>query len=581
MIALNKAQVLEICDNDFSRLEPKENAPLCLPHFQCGEFDRESRDVLAYIRELLNGPSRDKIGSPIFHFVVEEPMSSLSEGAKKWVAIIGRETDLGDVQTLAEKGAILLSESETKRLDLEDEEANQVRKAIRNGLMAALHYGLKAAPEVPALNMSLNGEKNFITYGHLEAKVRELCEDTGELDQEKGDSTLILLLKELGVIPEGAKSDEAQKILKIINQAKGDAWKLFGKLDENIQKAQRRANIKGPLAEIDLNVEHESLHFINHLRGLYGLSDEYGKSVEDRYELQIAAHLTWLMARLNTHPVYKTLLEHKDEVTRKFMTNVFHKNDLFEKNETNKVVHLDKRGRATTEANSHNIWDPQVYDSQLPGFEDLPKEARQMYRGGFRPKENLSIFVKAIKDRQELEYIPDALAGEGVMTGINEKDLDPIKNPTGAERLRQFMVAQAEAIASATGLRKAPESCDYKKIPKGTYKVVTKLEKGKKNGQSFNFPAVKIYFNFPVNDTTDSQSIRTEYRLICQDTWLRGNKEEDSMSYHEMYKMKQGVELLDILTARIYNGTIHPVASQFKEWVIEEQAAEMEELEAA
>lgn len=584
----DREQIATLSGSEFGRLQPKGDQPLCLPSFKGGEFDRDFREALNYVRQLLRGPLRDEIGSPIFHFAVEEDMSRLSEGAMKWVGIIPREMKPEETQDFAIQAALSLAESESTRLKLEGEDTNKLRELIRNTLISVLHYHLKAAPDTLSLNMTLNGEKNFISHRQLEEKVKQISEALDEKGEEINtvdyDKALIQMLKELGAIPENAHHNEAMKVLQVLNQAKSEAWNLYYKLGDNIEAAQEKASIRGPLAGVDLDEDHSSLHLMEHLRAMYGLSERYGRNEADRYELQISAHLTWLLARLTTHPVYKNLIQNQDKVRRDFMDRLYHEEDLFKRNEDTKVIYLDERMRPTSKEGHHKSMGMQVYDSQLDGFEDLPTEARQVYRGRFRPKDKTAILVKAVKERQELSHISDALAGEAVMTGINEKDLDPKKNPN-AHRLTEYMVAQAEAIAEgiakSMGLSKAPEGMSYKKIPRGTYKVVPKLvTEEKENGHSFNFPALKIYFNIPTDETDDPEgaSVRTEFRLICCDTWIRSNKQKDSMSHHETYKMKQGVDLLDTFTARLYNEDIHPVANKFREWCKEKEQAELAEI---
>ncbi len=579
MVVYTKEQVLALTQNQFTRLEPNPEKPLCFHGFT-GEFDETYREVLSYVRSLLNGPLRDEIGSPIFNFVLEEDMARLSPGAKKWVGIIPREMAPAAVQELARIAADTIALHEGGRLGIEKSDLDLLQRTVHNALIATLHYGLKAAPEEKTLNLALEGRKNFISYKELEEKLRAL--DSGEetLTRAEMDAKLIQLLKELDAIPADADAATAQETLTILGKAKSEAWTLYKELDRSIQKAQKLANAKGPLAEVDLDDEHPSLHFYEHLRAIYGLSKEYGQTTEDRYELQTAGNLTWLMARLTTHPVYKNLIKYKDQVEQSFLKKVYHHSGLFAKNPVKKVIYLDERMRPSTEALHQNTWDPQVYDSLLAGFDDLKPEQKQVYRAGFRDKKPLALLVKTIRDRQELVHISDALAGEAVMTGIHEKDLDPEKNPETAERLQAFMIAQAEAVAASMGLTKAPEGVHYTKIPKGTYKVVAKLEKSKKE-HSFNFPAVKIYLNIPVDDDPEGESIRTEYRFVCQDTWLRANKQEDSMSHHGMYKLKQEVDLLDIHTARAYNDTIHKVANRFRDWVKIKETMELIELKTA
>lgn len=587
----DRDQVTALSRTEFGSLQPKEDRALCLPSFKGGEFDADFREALNYVRDLLKGPLRDEIGSPVFHFAVEEDMSRLSEGAMKWIGIIPREMKPEDIQVFAIQAAASLAESESARLELEGEDTNKLRGLIRNTLISVLHYHLKAAPDTLSLNMTLNGQKNFISYHELEGKVTRASEALDGKDGVKTtkdyDQALTQVLKELGVIPEDTHYSEAMKVLEVLNQAKNEAWNLYYRLGDNIEAAQKKAGIEGPLAGPDLNEDHSSLHLMEHLRAMYGLSKRYGQNEADRYELQISAHLTWLLARLTTHPVYKNLIQNQDKVRRDFMDRLYHEEDLFKKNIDGKTIYLDERTRPASKENHHNSLEMEVYDSQLTGFEDLPTEVRQVYRGRFRPKDKTAILIKAVKDRQELSHISDALASEAVMTGINEKDLDPKRNPK-ATRITEYMVAQAEVIAEgiaqSMGLNKAPEGMSYKKIPRGTYKVVPKLTvEEKNNGHSFNFPALKIYFNIPTDETDDPEgpSIRTEFRLICCDTWIRSNKQRDSMSHHANYKMKQDVELLDVFTARLYNGEIHPVANKFREWCKKQEAAELAELQAA
>lgn len=580
MVVYTKEQVLELTQTDFARLNSEPERPLCFPGFT-GEFDQAYREALAYVRSLITSKLKDQIGSPIFNFVVEEDFGSLSEGAKKWVGIIPRELPPSTLQDLARSAADVLTLHEQERLQLENSELNGLQTTIHNALIAVLHYSLKAAPDVDALNLALYGEKNFISYNKLEEKIRDLHVEGKELTREQADVQLINLLKELGAVPHDASSEKTREVLRVIIKAKADAWKLYKELGTNIEEAQKFAGVEGELAGVDLNDEHPSLHFLEHLKAIYGLSETHGKTPEDRYELQVAANLTWLIARLSTHPVYRTLIEHKDEVEERFLKTIYQSSGIFQKNNAEKKFFLDENMRITSEGAHKYTWQPTVFDSQLNGFDDLTQDKKQVYRAGFRAKEGLSLLVKAIRDRQELSHISDALAGEAVMTGIKERDLDPIKNPGTAERLQAFMEAQAREIGNGFGLVEAPATATVSQLPKGTFKVVTKLTPEKKGEHSFNFPAVKIYFNAPVNpEKPDGKSIRMEYRLVCSDTWLRANKQTNSMSYHDKYKMKQGVDLLDIQTARAYDNTTHTVASKFRAEVKRREAVELLELEA-
>lgn len=590
----DREHLTSLSDSEFGRLVPKEDRPLCLPSYEGGEFDYDFSIALAYVRQLIGvtlKDYKDDIGSPLFHFVVQEDIGRLSEGAMKWVGMIPREMDPEETQNYAIEAAMKLTRKEAERLRIEEDgEVAQLFALIRNTLISILHYNLKAAPRTESLNIALNGEKNFISHQDLEAAVRTACEGFQEIEgrntPEHYDNAMLQVLKQLGTIPEGASRKEGEEVLKVLNQAKSEAWKLYRDLGENMENAQEKAAIPGPIAKVDINDDHSSLHFFEHLRAMYGLSPRHGTNEKERYELQTSAQITWLLARLTTHPVYKNLIKDKDSVERNFMDAIYHEGNLFRKSEKGEIIYLDKQKRPSTQQDHHNSIEIEVYDSLLEGFEDLSPEIRQVYRGGFRDKDKIAILIKAIKDRQELSHIPDALAGEAVMTGITEQDLDPTKNPNAAQ-IQEFMIAQAKAIAKTVaesmGLTEAPEGGSYRKIPRGTYRVVPKLAE-KKNGHSFNFPAIKIYFNIPTDeqeDSPDGSSIRTEFRLICSDTWLRANKQKDSMSHHEMYKMKQKVDLYDIFTARAYNGHIHPVATEFREWCQQREEEELAELQAA
>jgi hypothetical protein len=590
----NKEVILAFANTEFAKLEPKPDRALCLPDFDGGRFHEDLRTCLAYVRNLLAGPIGDLIASPIFRFVVGEDMDRLSTGGKKWVGIIPREMSPEKTQALAERAARTLSAAEKKALGLETEEMQALRRMIRNTLIAILHYNLKAAERTEAMNVTLfpvKGKRTeFISYKTLEEKFKELHEPFVPQDGEPARdpspneqrALMIQLLKEIGTLDPEASPEKGREVIELLLRAKSEAWELLDKLDKNMQLAQRRAKIPGQLAEMDINVDHTSLPLFEHLRAVYGLSPNNGKTVEDRYELQTAGDLLWLLARLSNHPIYKNLLNHKDEVEQDFTAKVFHSGVVFKKSGERKMVYLDVRGRLTDKDKRYNTWDPEVYDSTLSEFDDLTKERKQIYRSRFRPKEKSAVLVKTMRDREDLAQISDALAGEAVMMGINEKDLNPEKCAE-AERLQAFMIAQAEAIGASLGLKKAPDATPYRKIPRGTYKIVPKLEPSTSK-DSFNFPAVKIYINYPIGEDSTSEegeSIRTEYRLVCQDTWLRANKQTDSMSHHDMYKMKQGVDLLDILTARAYNGGIHPAANKFRRWVKRKERKEMQELSKA
>lgn len=572
----------------FEKLEPKPDQPLCLPGFKTGEFDDDLALTRAYLTNLLrsNPDLRDTVGSPIFHFVVEQGDRTLSAGAKKWVGAIPREISPKETQGFADSATEKILVSEAKRLSLDTNECARLRGIIRNTLTACLHSGLKAVEKAPALNAALGGKENFISYKELEAKAKGIFDEMSleemsgtELTEEKLDEYLVKLLKNIGVLKETAAPKETEAMLELITTAKSKAWNLYQQLGQNIQKAQRKAKIPGEIAKVDFHGEHISLHFIEHLRALYKESNVLGQSPEDRFELQTAANLTWLMARLLSHPVYHTLTKHKDEVTRSFIGKVYgSKAGLFRKSDVRKTLYLDDRMKQVSPKDAIYKDDYEVYDSQLEGFDDLPSGMKQIYRGEklFREKEALSIFIKAMREKIELGNIPDLLAGEAVCMGISENDLDP-KKFTKATRVQEFMSAQARAIAATTGLTEDTSALHYSKIPRGSYRIEFKMDNKKKKKESFNFPSVKIYMNVPVNA---DKSIRMEYRLICGDTWLRGNKQEDSMSHHEMFKLKQVVELLDILTARVYNGQIHPVASEIRKWCTAQEIAELDALEA-
>lgn len=576
-----RAEVIQLADSGFAKKSQKEGRPLCLSDF---EASREFLEARKYIRNLLKNALKGQIGSPIFQYVIDEDMDELNIGSKKWVGIIPREITAEATQAFAEEATEKILAFEKNRLKLKDNEPDSIRPLIRNTLIAILHDNLKRVPEAPALNVALNGEEEFQSYQTLETAVSEANEFLvgTRMNDSNYDQALVKLLKTMGTLKSDASAKEIKETLLFLERVKNKAWDLYKRLDENIKKAQRLAKIPGPRAKVDLNTDHSSLHLFELIRSTYGLSEDHGQTEEDRYELQIAGHLTWLLARLETHPIYKTLMENYNKVISDFNQRVYHESFIFKKNPVKKKMYYNEKMRPIKEGVAHYTDELEVYDSTTEDFDDLSPEQKQIWRGNFRPKESLSFLVKTIEDRQELSHIADALAGEAVMTGINEQDLDPEKNPN-AERLQAYMEAEAEAIGASQGLKKAPAGCPYDKIPRGTYKIVPKFKKAK-NPHSFNFPAVKIYFNMPVGKDRTSEvgpSIRSEYRLLCNDTWTRANMEEDSMSYHEMYKMKQGVDMLDIFTARAYNDTIHPVAKEFRKWVKRKERREIREIRKA
>lgn len=576
-----RAELVQLTGSNFAKKNPKEGRPLCLADF---EMSGEFLEARKYVRNLLKSVLKGQIGSPIFQYVIDEDMDDLKIGSKKWVGIIPREITAEATQAFAEEATEKILAFEKKRLKLKDSDPETLRPLIRNTLIAILHDNLKKVPEAPALNVALNGEKEFQSHQALEVAVREANEflvGTRMKDSDY-DRALVVLLKKMGTLKADASPKEIKETLLLLERVKNKAWELYRRLDENINKAQRLAKIPGPRAKVDLNTDHPSLHLFEHLRSIYGLSEDHGQTEEDRYELQIAGHLTWLLARLETHPIYKTLMEAYNKVISDFNQRIYHQSFIFKKNPVKKRVDYDEKMRPIKEGVPFCTDELEVYDSTTEDFDDLSPEQKQIWRGNFRPKEPLAFLIKTIKGRQELSHLSDALAGEAVMTGINEKDLDPEKNPN-AERIQAYMEAEAEAIGAALGLKKAPAGCPYDKLPRGTYLVVSKLKKDK-NPHSFNFPAVKIYFNMPVGEDRTSEvgpSIRSEYRLLCNDTWTRANMDEDSMSHHGMYKMKQGVDILDIFTARVYNDTIHPVAQEFKKWAKRKERRELREIRKA
>ena len=100
-----REQISAWSETEFARLAVKPEYPLCLPGFETGEFDGVYKEALSYVRSLLKGALRDEVGSPIFHFVVDEDMAQLSEGGRKWVGIIPREIDAASAQYFAEQAA--------------------------------------------------------------------------------------------------------------------------------------------------------------------------------------------------------------------------------------------------------------------------------------------------------------------------------------------------------------------------------------------------------------------------------------------------------------------------------------------
>ena len=165
-----------------------------------------------------------------------------------------------------------------------------------------------------------------------------------------------------------------------------------------------------------------------------------------------------------------------------------------------------------------------------------------------------------------LNSITDIDAGECAVININEDDLLHAENK---ERLAEFMkaIAKEAALSFGTNLTEADSGTSYKNLKKGTFKIEDKLSPDKGNKESFNFPAVKVYLNIPVEDPNDPEaSIRVEFRILCGDTYIRGAHDKNSRSYHGHYKRKQAMKLGSIITPRAYSEQIHHATREHKVW---------------
>ena len=565
--------VISLLEDPFAVARPHPNS-LRIPGFD-NALRSSAEGVTEYVRALMMGHK----DSPLFQFCATANFKKLPEGDMKWVGFIPWGLKEEDTRRLIEAETVQLTVSEKKRLGLEDSLVPRLRDTIRNGLIAILHDNLKESKDVEAINPNLKPNGNMMnntSYRNLELAVEGSIR---EAEVSSADPMLILLEK-LGFVESEMSNEQKNRVLAQVEAAKLEAIQLYKDLGSEILEGQKEAGIPGDYAVIDLRIEDSWEPYFEFLKKAFGLNGHHSEDGKDEYEAQAIAHLTYLLLRLRANPIMRIREHHGPGVNRRFIKEFYSRIGAKTENKRKKFVALSANGSfAGTGDEIKNYAPLDCYETQIEGFEDLPSEKKEIVRGNFRLKDKISIFIKTLIKRQRLKEITDIDAGEVITININESDLED-SNPT-KDRLIEFMYTLAkEAVSSfSTNLVEAPNDVHYTKIPRGTYKLENKLQKDPRNTESFNFPAMKAYINLPIDDVNDPEaSIRVEFRVLCGDTYLRGEHNQASRSHHSHYKRKQAIELLRIISPRAYNSDIHKVAKEHKRWSKRQEQDEILEI---
>ncbi len=554
--------------------EPEADT-LHLPNYD-QELRSESETVLAYVRSTMAGRKE----SPLFQFCSSQNFSDLPAGAEKWLGFIPWFLTEASTRGFAETEADSLAETESTRLKLDETKVPQLRTLIRNALVAILHDNLKQARYVKAVNPDLgwknktveNPENDNFSYERLKQAVGEAIHES----KDSNTDPMLILSEKLGLIDLDSNPDEKEKFVKKIEEAKLDAIALYENLGKEILEGQKEAGINGDYASIDLRIEDVWEPYFEYLKKAFGLNGAMSEDGKDEYEAQAIAHLTYLLLRLRSHPVMKTRERVGPGLNRKFIKNYYKRIGATAESKKSKQVGLAANGRlATDPSDIKNHAHLDCYQTNLEGFEDLAPETKEIVRGRFRLKDEISILIKTLIKKYSLKDITDLDAGECIAININERDLE--EGSPNRERLAEFMKSLAREAVQSFGmdLKEIQGDMEYHKIPRGTYKIEDKLKMDPKNTESFNFPAMKAYMNIPIDDPKDPEaSIRVEFRVLCGDTYLRGEHDTTSRSHHSFYKRKQAIKLLKVIP-RAYNSQIHTVGNEYEAWAKKQEKGEM------
>ena len=551
-----------------------------------------SGPVQDYVKALMAGDKE----SPLFNFCSTSDFKNLSPGEEKWIGFIPWGLHQEDTRAYAEKAAHRLADEEKTRLELDESLVPKLQTLIRNGLISILHDNLRESRKVkvvnPKLQMSKRGSTNrsegaeettAFSYEEIRNAVVAASHEAG-LNEK---NPLGILLGKLGFITVSDGSEASSQAREVreeeltaeIERTKLDAIALYERLGAEIMAGQQEADLPGLFATINLRTEDKWTPYFDFLKkafGCNGLTSEDGK---DEYEAQTIAHLTYLLLRLRNHPVIKIRDREGPKINRNFIKDFYGKIGATQENKIEREVAFQKDGSPATSAeDAYNYLPLDCYKTTLSNFEDLSDEQKEVVRGDFRLKDEISILIKTLTNKQMLNSITDIDAGECAVININEDDLLHAENK---DRLAEFMksIAKEAALSFGANLTEADSGTSYKDLRRGTFKIEDKLKPDKGNTESFNFPAVKVYLNIPVEDPDDSEaSIRVEFRILCGDTYIRGAHDKNSRSYHGHYKRKQAIKLGGIITPRAYSEQILNVAREHTLHSKKLERAEMHEI---
>jgi len=568
-----KDHVLNLLEDNFAQAETVEG------RLQISDYNKTYETIAGPVQAYVMAIMADEKESPLFQFCSTKNFTDLSRGEEKWIGFIPWMLDDRATRAYANTACKRLASDEMDRLSLDPHCINKLQNLIQNGLISILHNNIKAAKDIATVNPNIQNKRGEVMAHISYQRVKDVATEAKIESRGTKQNPLTILLEKLGAISLNDTESEKTALLGEIERTKLDAVRLYQDLGDAIMQGQKEAGIEGDFAAIDLRIEDPWEPYFDLLKKAFGLNGPISEGGKDEYEAQAIAHLTYLLMRLRSHPVMKACEQNSPILNKKFIKDFYRRIGAIPENKRPKKIGIQKNGSpASAMEDVHNYVNLDCYETTLEGFEDLELEKKEILRGGFRLKDEISILIKTLIKKQMLKDITDIDAGECVTINISESDLE---NSPDKDRLADFMteLARQSALSFGNNLIEADHNIPYGKLARGTFKIENKLKKDPKNAESFNFPAVKAYLNIPVEDPTNPEaSIRVEFRVLCGDTYIRGAHDDNSRSNHSHYKRKQAIELLRIITPRAYKAQIHQVAIEHKKWSKKQERLELEDL---
>jgi hypothetical protein len=527
------------------------------------------------------------LSSPLFRFVVGEDLEELKPGENQWVGLIP-ETPSQKVPEEIINAADIIAKMKAEELEISAEELPKIRNLFRNALIASTHINLVAAKTTGVIdtNFRLEGQNerpavSFQEIMDIAPDLYETYKDIRGNKEKAGDDAIFHMLTELGIydeIPEAIKD----KVKRQLAEAQREACKVYEEIGRHIRKGQKRAGIKGKRVKIDLLNEHKDAPLIELIGRALGGTEKENIAPKEQYEAQVISWLTIIMFQLLRNPAIRTAQRHEREARRRFNEAMFcdEKTAPFSSEAEIVRVYYDAKGKPLPLGETSEDWDEEYTRKSVIGsFNDLADDEKRIIRGNIRFKTSFSLLLKMMKDKLPIEKVYDLLAGEAILYGIREADLDSRKTDPQLVRRRISMIEEmAHYTGRSMGLAQASPGTHQRDLKAGQYVVKIKIDGDKiDNEHSFGFPTVKIYMAVPVGTPDSGEFIRFEYRYIPYDAWHRGSEETDSMSHHDNYKLRQAMELSELLIRRSDPSGVHQRVMEIRKWMNE---AEREEAEA-